>query len=178
MFLTQKAIYRVMTMLIICIISLVVLGNAEETKKSEKEAKLSKKDLPAAVLGALQKTYPKAVIKEVGKEEKDSILCFEVESVDGKMERNLVYTADGKTLEIEEKIDLKDLPEAARLVLSADYPKAEIKRAEKVTRGVEVTYEVSVGKEKTRAEVVFDSTGKVIKPEKASPEQEEDTDND
>ncbi len=148
---------------------------ADKGKESGKEQKLTKKDLPAAVLASFEKSYPKAEIKEVGKETKDSVTTFEIVSVDGKAKRTVAYLADGTLTEIEEVVSEKDLPDAAKQSLAKDYPKGKVEKIEKVTKGDVVTYEAKVVSGKEQTEVVFDSTGKLVKSEKkAGTEKDQD----
>jgi hypothetical protein len=146
---------------------------AAVNKKTDEEKKLTKKDLPAAVLAAFEKSYPKAVIKGVGSEKEDSATYFEVESMDGTVKRDLLYAVDGTVREVEESVTAKDLPEAARQMLYKDYPKEKIDKVEKVTRGSEVTFEVKIGKGKEKMEIVFDAAGKTIKKENKGKEDSE-----
>ncbi len=166
--------------IVVCVLAIVLtvaaissaVGNSKE---SGKEQKLTKKDLPVAVLAAFEKAYPKAEIKEVGKESGDSVTTYEIVSVEGKAKRTVAYTADGTLTEIEEVIAEKDLPDAAKQSLAKDYPKGTVEKIERVTKGGAVTYEATVVSGKERTEVVFDSSGKIVKSEKkAGKEKDED----
>jgi hypothetical protein len=121
------------------VLGLSGLASAGDKKEADEEKKLTTKDLPAVVLSAFEKSYPKATIKGVGSETEGGVTYFEIESVDGTLKRDLLYTPDGKAVEIEETVGLKDLPEAARQTIAKDYPKSEMKKAEKVMRDAVVT---------------------------------------
>ena len=54
---------------------------------------VAKKDLPAPVLAAFQKAYPTAKLKACSSEQRDGKTCYELESKDGKTERDLIYAA-------------------------------------------------------------------------------------
>jgi hypothetical protein len=168
---TSKISNLIMSCALLLLASGVVC--AAVNKKTDVEKKLTKTNLPAAVLAAFEKSYPKAVIKGVGSEKEDSATYFEVESIDGNTKRDLLYAADGTIHEVEEGVTIKDLPEAARQILGKDYPKEKINKAEKVTRGAEVTYEVSLGKGKEKIEIAFDAAGKTIKKENKGKEGSE-----
>ena len=118
---------------------------------------LTTKDLPAPVLAAFQKAYPSAKLKTCSSEKKDGKTCYELESMDGKTERDLIYAEDGSVMEMEEGIDLADLPEAAKQGISEKYPKATIKKAEKLTKGSDVSFEVVVKDGKKKMELAFDA---------------------
>jgi hypothetical protein len=149
---------------------------ADSAKKSSptKEKKLTKEQIPAVVLTAFQKAYPKAVIKGAGQETKDSVTCIEIESVDGAVKRDIQYTIDGKVVEIEESIDTKALPDAALNSIAKEYPKGKIEKAERITQGDKIQYEVIVAVGKDRTEIVFDASGKTIKTETSKEDEDQD----
>jgi hypothetical protein len=131
------------------------------------EKKIHKNDLPQAVLSAFEKAYPKATIKGLSTEVEEGKTYFEIESVDGKISRDLLYLADGSVAEIEEGVSTADLPSTVKATLHKEYPKGKVVKAEKTTKGTAVTYEMKVSSGKTTAELVIDPAGKVIKNEKA-----------
>jgi len=98
--------------------------------------------LPSEILAAFQKSYPKATITGVSKETEDGKTVWEVESTDNGLGRDLVYAPDGTVMEIEEEIAASSLPAAVSAALNAKYPSAAIAKAEKLTRGEAVQYEI------------------------------------
>src|SRR5512140_1895314 len=68
------------------------------------EKKITEKDLPAAVKSAFHKSYPHATIKGLAKETENGKTYYEIESIDGKLHRDLLYTPEGDAYEIEETI--------------------------------------------------------------------------
>jgi hypothetical protein len=121
---------------------------------------VAKEKLPSPVLAAFLKAYPSARLKACSSEQRAGTTCYELESRDGKIERDLIYAADGSVLEIEESLALARLPDAVKRSLAELHPKAIIKKAEKRSRGSDVSYEVVVQEGKKRAELVFDADGK------------------
>ncbi len=150
------------------------MKSKHEEKRTHKEQHLSKKDLPAAVMTAFQKQYPTASIKEVGKEDADNTTFYEIESIDGKSKRTVLYSADGNLAEIEEVISAKQLPDTARAVIARDYPKGDLEGAEKVTKGGITSYEVKIENGKKNIEAVFDSAGILINTEKVTDTEDND----
>ncbi len=142
----------------------------------EKKKKFSKKDLPAAVLSAFEKEYPKAMIKGGGKEKEKGMTYYEVESVDGKVKRDLLYTPEGKKTETEETIDMSAAPASIKPTLDAEYPKCKILKAEKVMKDSSTTYEILLRDGKKSHEVVFDADGKMIKGGKNDKDEEDEED--
>jgi len=129
------------------------------------EKKITKKDLPNAVLTAFEKTYPKAVIQGLSKEEENGKTVYEIESLDGKTRRDLLYSPDGTVAEIEEVMAANDLPEAVKATVGKEIPKGTILKAEKLTRASITEYEVVVSSGNTKHELVLDPTGKLLKKE-------------
>jgi hypothetical protein len=124
--------------------------------------KLTKKDVPSAVISSFEKTYPNATVKSYSKEKRSGKTVYEIESMDGKIRRDLIYSTDGTALEIEERISPSDLPDSVKQAIDKEYPKSKIKSAEKLTKGTSIEYEVVIKKGKKNLEVVFDESGKVL----------------
>ena len=139
----------------------VNIANAKE----EKEKQLGKKDVPATVLAAFEKAYPKAVAKGYSREEKDGKAFYEIESLEGKTHRDVSFLEDGSVIETEEVVAVKSLPEAVREAVKKDHPKGMFLRAEKISRGTTVEYEVIVTQGKKKTEVKLDALGKVLETE-------------
>jgi hypothetical protein len=130
------------------------------------EQSLKKKDVPRAVLEAFQKAYPKATVKGFSREVEEGKVLYEVESVEGKIHRDISYNPDGSVITLEETLPVSELPEAVRSSMKTDYPQATITRCEKVTEGQTVKYELAIHSGQTKSEVVFDAEGKILKTEK------------
>lgn len=122
-------------------------------------AQASKAKLPAAVEAAFKKAYPTATIKNSSSEKEDGKVQYEIESVDGKTDRDLVYLADGTLVSIEEAIDLAAVPAPVLAALKARYPKATVTKYEKLTKGTAVSYEMALkGAAVKEAEIAPDGT--------------------
>ena len=130
---------------------------------SAQEAKIREKDVPPAVIAAFKSAYPNATVKGYAKEKENGKVFYEIESKDGTTMRDLLYNADGTVAEIEETVAATDLPAAAQETFRTKYPKAVVTRAERVTKGSEVKYEVSARQGKRRIGLSFDETGKLLK---------------
>jgi len=133
--------------------------------QEDRESQITKKDVPAPVLAAFAKAYPKAVVKGYSREVEDGQTKYEVECVEGKTHRDVTYTPDGKLLLVEESIDMKDVPEVVRQALAKKYPNVKIELAEKVMDGKTVAYEFHwTGADGKEAEAKFDERGVELKP--------------
>jgi hypothetical protein len=145
-------------LLIICaFLTFTVSANAQ---------KITKKNVPSAVISAFAKHYPKSIVISYSKEERNGKPVYEIESRDGKLRRDIIYSADGTALEIEERILPPELPDSVKQTIYKAYPKSEIKSAERLTRGKSVQYEVVITKGEENFEVAFDKGGKVLRTTK------------
>lgn len=151
-------------MLIICVVS---NGNAQDKK-------ITKKDVPAAVLKTFESAYPKAKVNNYATEVEKGETFYELETVEGKIKRDLLYKADGTVVEIEESVAPDKLPDAVKKTLNAEFAKAKIEKSEKTTRGNEVTYELIIVAGNKKVEVVFSPEGKIVKKESVSGKKEKE----
>lgn len=133
-----------------------------------KEKKITKKDVPPAVISAFTKAYPKAVVKGYSTEAENGKTSYEVESMQGKMSLDVSYLADGTATEIEEGVPAKDLPDQVLKAVKTAYPRGNITRAEKKTTGTVVTYELRITTGKTHTGMEIDPSGKIITHSKSS----------
>lgn len=137
------------------------------------EEEIDVKDLPKAVFNAFQKAYPKAEITSASKEDEDGRIAYEIESVDDEQVRDILYSEEGQVLEVEEEMLFNELPKAVRETIKDEYPDTEVEKAEKITRGGVINYEVVVETEDESLEIVLDAQGKIIKSESADEDEEE-----
>ncbi len=151
---------------------ILFLGFALQATAQEK--KITKKDVPAAVLSAFQKAYPKAKVKGYSTETENGKTTFEVESMQGKMTLDVEYLSDGTATEVEEGLAAKDLPAPVLDAVKAKYANGKIAKAEKKTVGDVVTYELKVMTGKTHAGLEIDPSGKVIRESKGSAKKEKE----
>jgi uncharacterized membrane protein YkoI len=121
--------------------------------------------LPAPVTAAFTKAYPGAKIRGTSKETEKGKTVYEVESVENGKARDLIYSADGSVIEIEEEMNPADLPVPVTASLKKLYPTATVAVAEKQTRGATVQYELRI-KGAAKKSVSFMPDGKLVAPEK------------
>jgi hypothetical protein len=137
---------------------------AEEKEETEeaKPAAVDMKILPPAVISAFNTAYPKAVIKGTSKEIEKGVTYYEIESVDGKMNRDLLYTADGKAVEIEEAVVPGALPAAVTQALAKAYPGYKILKAEDLVKAGQKYFELLIQVKDKKFGVTIDPAGKII----------------
>lgn len=130
------------------------------------EQSVKKNNVPKPILEAFQKAYPKATIKGFSKETDQGKLIYEVESIEGRVSRDISYTADGTVITIEERLPVDELPSAVKSSLAKEFPKVKVSKAEKITKGSTTQYELLLGLGREKHEVVFDGGGTIIRNEK------------
>jgi uncharacterized membrane protein YkoI len=141
------------------------------------EKKISEKEMPSAVLNSFHKTYPKGEIKGTSIEKEHGKTYYEIESMDGTQRRDILYSKEGVAVEVEETLASNNIPDFVKNSVLKKYPKGEIKRAEKITSGNKVSYEVKVKSGNKRIEAVLDSKGNIQKVEKMKKENEKEEKN-
>jgi len=134
----------------------------EEAAEAKEEEVVDLKLLPEAVVSAFKAAYPNAVIKGTSKETEKGVTYYEIESVDGTLNRDLLYTADGKAAEIEEAIAASDLPAAVQQTLAKEYPGAKVLKAEKMTKGDQKLFELRIQVKDKKMGVTIDPNGKIV----------------
>jgi hypothetical protein len=142
------------------------------------EKRIGVKDLPKAVSSAFQKTYPKAVILGTATEVEHGKTMYEIESTDGDIHRDLLYTKNGEVYEIEERVTPEALPPDVKVVIDKKLKSYTWIKGEKITRGATVQYDLRLRSSKKTLSVVMDGNGKilsstVVKEKKENKEKEE-----
>jgi len=155
----------------IVILALLACACSVDRAYAQEKGKFTPKDLPPAVSTAFQKAYPKAKILGASTETEHGVKYFEIESQDGTVRRDLLYTADGKNQETEETIAPATLPEPVKAALAKALPHAKILKAEKVTTDAAVKYEMIAKTKSQSYEISFDPAGKLLEKKTAKPER-------
>lgn len=153
------------------------IGVFQSFAREAEEIKLDSKDLPQAVMDAFKKTYPNAVIQCVSKETEDGQTFFEIESKDGDVQRDLLYSADGQTVLVEETVNPDSIPAVVKEAVAKELPKGRIKKSEKVIEGGQIRYEFQVKSRKHEYELVLDPGGKIIEKAKAGKDEKDEKKN-
>ena len=146
------------------------------------DRKISKNDVPAPVLEAFARAYPHATIRGTSTEVENGRTYYEIESLDGTQARDILYLPDGTAAEIEEVVAATALPAPVKRGVENEFAKAKIAKAEKVTKGTQISYEVHVSQGSKTGSIVVDPSGKVLKKsplsEKKQMEEHEDEEDD
>lgn len=138
------------------------------------EDTIKKEAVPEAVIKAFEQAYPFAKVTEYKREDRSGVIYYEIECRVGKLKLEMVYTGDGDLYEIEQLIGLKAVPKAVIKSAKKAHPKAKIRKAERLTRGVQTLYEIYIREGKQKLEIVLDPTGKILEPEEKEKDDKDD----
>ena len=148
------------------LILLASISPAQEKQREEGEKQIDLKSVPKAVIIEFKRTYPNGVIKGCSKERERGWTRYELETVDGKTKRDILYDPDGTAIVIEEALPLSGLPQPVRDALKKEYPKGKVSKAEKIIKDDQTQYEVVVKSGKESRELVYEADGTLAKTEK------------
>ena len=141
--------------LLACLLALPVSANADR-----RYAKRIKKDaVPCAVLTDFNSAYPNHKVKGYSQVDIDGRNYYQMESLNGKTRRYIVYHEDGSVYETREVVKVRSMPENVWQAVSKDYPRATMNWGERATRGTVVQYNVIVKEGRKRTNVVLDQSG-------------------
>jgi len=145
---------------------LSVLACAMARADEEKEEKVPLGKVPKAVIDAVKAKFKGAELVSAQKEKEDGKLVYEINLKHRNHTIEVTVTPKGKIVSIEKTITVQDLPKAVAKAIDSKYPKAAIEKAEEVTEGEKVSYEVLLVTADKKIEVVLDAAGKIVKEEK------------
>ena len=153
------------TLMRIAILSLGLLAAVGAVRADEETIGL--KDLPKAVRAAVKAKFPEGKLIKAAKEEDEGKTIYEVVVEEDDAKIDVAVSAKGKILEVERTIEPKELPKAVAATLKSKYPKARIKKAERVVKyeddEEEKFFEVLLAsKGKEDVEVKLSAKGKIL----------------
>jgi hypothetical protein len=149
--------------------ALVWMACATLTAVAQGEHRIKPRELPSAVAAAFHKSYPNAKIVGTSGETEEGKTLYEVESVDGTIKRDLLYAPDGSCVEVEESMPAKALPSGLLESLKKSFPKGRVMKAEKLTKGASIQYELTIKNGREQHEVVFDTNWTLVKDTQKDP---------
>jgi Putative beta-lactamase-inhibitor-like, PepSY-like len=158
--------------LVVAVVLWAALAGSDQLFAQEK--KIAVKDLPAAVAASFKAAYPKAEIKGTATEVEGGVTYYEIESVDGKTKRDLLFAKNGKIFETEEIVAGDALPAAVKDAIAKAVPKGKISSAEKTVRESKTQFDVTVKKGTKTFAVAIDEKGTVLKNKEVKKEKKEE----
>lgn len=144
-----------------------VIGREENDQDDgDEDVKLTLDQVPAAVKATLQRESQGAEIKAVEQEEEDGRKVYAADLLKGKEKSEIKVAEDGKFLEREIVISLKQVPSAVRATLKKEAQGGKLgKEIEKAIRDGKVVYSADITAGNKKSEVEVSEDGKVLKRE-------------
>jgi uncharacterized membrane protein YkoI len=127
------------------------------------EKKVQMKDLPAAVQKAVTEQIKGAELKGLTEEVENGKTVYEVETIKNGRTRDVVIDATGAVLEVEEAVDLKDIPAPAKAAIEKAAAGGKITKVETITKNGVTSYEAAISKLGKHSEVKVAADGVLIK---------------
>ena len=134
---------------------------------TDEENTPSEQEVPFAVLEAFKKAYPEAVNAKFEEEINNGVPVYEVEFIDQGVDVEASYLADGTLIQIEQEIQLEELPEAVTEAIMEAYPDAILIEAEKIMAadGSVRSFEVEIEDDDVELEIHLDPNGTILDSE-------------
>jgi hypothetical protein len=156
--------------IILSLISAQAIADDVKPAKTDVE----KTVLPETVIKAFETDNPDLSVDEFEKGEVDGKVVYEIETVEGEIQKDFVYAEDGTLIQTEEEISVDELPEEVAKAVKAAHPDGEIVEGELITRVTGKFYgiEVAVGDEVF--EMTLGADGKILASDSEATDDEED----
>ena len=146
------------------VLSVAALGFCVSGGATEK--KISKTDLPAAVLKTAQEQSEGATVKGYSKDAENGQVEYEVQMTANGHSKDVTIAPDGRLMEVEEQVEMSSLPASVQSALKARAGEGSITSVESLTKsGKIVAYEAKVKKNGHSAEVQVGPDGERLKHE-------------
>ena len=151
-------------------------GPAAAGEKAGKEEKVVLAEVPEAARNTILHQAAGHKVREIEKETEHGRTVYEAEWRVGGKEVEVKVAADGKLLERETEIALKDVPETARKTILKEAAGTKVTEVEKVVAGDRVTYEAEWKTDGKEIEITVSPAGKVLSREVEEEDEDEDDD--
>ncbi len=128
----------------------------------EQEQRVTRRDLPAAVVRTVDTQARGATIRGFSKEKERGQTFYEVELRVNGHSRDILMDTTGAVVEVEEQVDIATLPTAVRAGLIAAAGSGKLRSVESVTRGGQTAYEGHVNTNGKWSEIQVGPDGKPL----------------
>ncbi len=147
-------------------LSAAILGLSLAAAALAADRKIDKSQLPPAVRTTADQQSIGATFTGYSTDREGGKLEYEVQMTVNGHSKDVTIAADGKLLEIEEEVNIADLPAAVRSALHAKAGKGAIAKVESLTKhGALVAYEAQVLTAGKHSEVQVGPNGQTLKHE-------------
>jgi uncharacterized membrane protein YkoI len=154
----------------------VSAGSVAAGEKAGKEEKVSLGEVPEAARNTILHEAAGHKVREIEKETGNGRTVYEAEWKVGGKEVEVKVAADGKLLEREMDVALKDVPAAARETILKEAAGSKVAEVEKVVAGERVTYEAEWKADGKEIEITVSPAGKVLGREVEDEDDDDDDD--
>ena len=149
--------HKISNLAVILGASLIVVTAAAQEKR------IQKADLPTAVQKAMESETAGSTIRGYSSEVEEGQQEYEVETVKNGHSRDISFAPDGQVLEVEEQVELANLPSRVRDALHAKAGSGNITKVESITKqGKLVAYEAKVQKAGKKHEIQVGPDGEPL----------------
>ena len=139
----------------------LALGAALQAGGKEKEKKIQKSDMPAAVQKAADQESAGATVKGYSEETENGAVVYQVDLVVGGRAKEILIGGDGVVVAIEEEVPWAQLPAEIQAGLKQQAGKGKIGRVHSITKhGTMTGYEAEVTSKGKKSEVEVGVDGK------------------
>jgi hypothetical protein len=154
---------RVSYMCPLVLVSAVLLSASSVAQEQEKEKKIRRSDLPAAVEKTVAAQSKDATIRGFSVEEENGHTYYEAEMKVNGHSRDVLTDETGAIVEVEEEAAMDSLPAVVREGLQAKAGKGKVVKVESITKhDVVVAYEAKVMTDGKKSEVQVGPDGKPL----------------
>jgi len=134
---------RILSIVVTAPVLLTIIGATATARAAEK--RISRDDLPAAVQKAADEQAQVATVRGYSKEVENGQLEYEVQMVTNGHTKDVSIAPDGRVLEVEEQVDIANLPGDVNSGLRARAKTGKITKVESIKKGgTLVAYEAQI----------------------------------
>jgi len=151
----MKHMNRLTSLTALAFFTLPLTSNADEDK-------ITREQLPQAVVKAVESKFPQGKLKEATKETEEGKTTYEVDLQVDDQNIEVTLGEDGMIQEIEKEIPVSGLPKAVSDAVKAKYANAAFKEAEEVIKGEATSFEILISSEGVMREFKLAVDGKIL----------------
>lgn len=150
---------RIFSIVVTAPMLLTIVGATATARAAEK--RVSRDDLPVAVQKAADEQAQGATVRGYSKEVENGQLEFEVQMISNGHTKDVSIAPDGRVLEVEEQVDIANLPGEVKSGLQAQAKAGKITKVESIKKGgTLVAYEAQIASADRRWEVQVGPDGR------------------
>jgi uncharacterized membrane protein YkoI len=126
------------------------------------EESITLEDLPSAVRTAAEAQSAGATVRGYSREVEDGMTHYEMELALNGRTRDVIFSADGSVVAVENEVTLAEVPEAAQSAIEAAVGSGQLESVETITENGTMSYEAIVSRNGTESEVKVNAKGEPV----------------